>query len=45
MGAKKTRITEATLRALKPNPKGQKGQEIAEHSGPGLTRPPQQDRT
>ena len=36
MGAKKTRITEATLRALKPNPKGQQGQEIADTVIPGL---------
>lgn len=36
MSAKKTRITEATIRALKPDPKGQGGQEIADTVVPGF---------
>ena len=36
MGARKVKITEATLRALKPDPKGQGGQEIADTLVPGL---------
>ena len=36
MGARKTKITEATLRALKPDPKGQGGQEVADTVVPGF---------